>query len=827
VTLAVRAAGADPVGCYADVNGERRLWLVPELALIMLRKVADRLGEPFEETVKSVSSALHQAGTGLAVTPVPSTGMTRRAVQRQMPGCIPGKRRPWVWDIPESALYDGPDGQACGDPADGDDGDSGNVGAPRFDGGDTHPGVTGRSPEEDPCEPQPSTSGPGDDAAHSRPPAGAPSRDTAGSPAALDCPTGQAVVPADTAAPAGPGGLILYPSLLDLAARDGMTDKNPPVLRRRYCDVEEVDNAAAQPCAGCGGRCTVLVGGIPLHLTCPDPPPGWQPTRAAGPPGSRDAPATSAADGPESGTPVQDAERAAGRHDRPPRRRARSGADISTGRWRAPAAVLDADGIWLPGGEKLQLPDGLQHAGMLGEMPGRLNLGWGGGKLPPHTGELWLTDNFLKHVAGLPVPEPGMTVEERDALLTEAAARPFITGAVEAGWQISEASRSRLGHRMRVWRDSNRAGAQLVFVPHITGDVALLDGSPPPAALAARLEKYARLTGVPYGRSAAYSGHDLVLRLDARRKIVLAGPAEPVPEAPSGSGLLSFQRAPSGRETAMRFLHSYDATAAWLAAAKGTELGVDAGVHRSRPAFDPKLPGLWRVKPPTWDTWAIPDPFAARRRNPDGTIWAYTPLLAMAAELLSAEITPLEAWTWPEHTRYLDLWAGELDKARRALAGPEPSYAPADPDDAAVLAALKDTYSGAVTLFGSPQLDANPEAGRERHRLYRPDWAHIIVATSAARLYRKILAVEAAERGRWPVAIDRDNLLYASDDPDPDRACPPGLTLGNGLGQVKTKGSAMLAEAGPKLGAGKFSFDELISRQAWNPVRGGPRDRGE
>jgi hypothetical protein len=464
---------------------------------------------------------------------------------------------------------------------------------------------------------------------------------------------------------------------------------------------------------------------------------------------------------------------------------------------------------------------------MLGDLPARLNLGWGGGKLPPHAGQVWLTGDFLTQVAGLPVPEPGMTVEDREALLTEAAGRPFITGAAEAGWQISESSRSRLGHRMRVWREANRAGAQLVFLPYITGDVALLDGDPPPAALAARLEKYALLTGVPYGRSAAYSGHDLVLRLDARRKIVLAGPADPVPAAPSASGLLGFQRAPSGGETAMRFLHSYDATAAWLAAAKGTELGTGAGVHRNRPAFDPHLPGLWRVKPPAWDTWAIPDPFASRRRNRDGTIWAYTPLLAMAAELLTAEITPLEAWVWPEHTRYLDLWADQLDKARQALAGPPPSYAPADPDDAAVLAAVKDTYSGAVTLFGSPQLDANPEAGRERHRLYRPDWAHIIVATAAARLYRKILAVEAAELGRWPVAIDRDNLLYASDDPDPDRACPAGLTIGNRLGQVKTKGSAMLAEAGPKLIAGKFSFDELISRQAWDPVRGGPRDQGE
>src|SRR5487761_742458 len=151
VTMVNRPHGADPVGCYAGDGEERRLWLVPELALIMLRKVSAALGEPFEETVMSVSSALEQAGIGLAVTKVKSTGITRRAAQRPMPGSIPGPPRPWVWDLPESALYDAPPapGAEAGPtrppappappaPQDdsGPDGD-GNVSSPRFDRGDT------------------------------------------------------------------------------------------------------------------------------------------------------------------------------------------------------------------------------------------------------------------------------------------------------------------------------------------------------------------------------------------------------------------------------------------------------------------------------------------------------------------------------------------------------------------------------------------------------------------------------------------------------------------------------------------------------------------
>ena len=172
---------------------------------------------------------------------------------------------------------------------------------------------------------------------------------------------------------------------------------------------------------------------------------------------------------------------------------------------------------------------------------------------------------------------------------------------------------------------------------------------------------------------------------------------------------------------------------------------------------------------------------------------------------------------WPEHTRYLDLWASQLDTARRALAGPPPSYRPLDPDDAAVLGRGQGHLRRGGHLVRLPAAGRTiAETGRDtRHRLYRPDWSHMIIATAAARLYRKIFAAEAAEPGRWPLAIDRDNLLYAADDPDPDRP-PRGLIRqarpaepdGNALGQVKNKGSALTAEAGPLLAAGRFSFDE-------------------
>jgi len=866
----VRTTGADWVGCYADEGGGRRLWLVPELTLIMLRKVADRLGEPFEETTSSVGEWLRQAGIGLKTTEEKSTGRLRRTKQQTMPG---GKRH-WVWDIPESALYGdsdsggpgqaqppgtGPGGQP-GDPGDPGGTGTGNVGEPQLDEDDAAAAHAGDGRQEDPCPAAPGHSpgpGPGNpprtpagtaEAPPATAPASAPAAAAHGSATAMtperpepaeawpagtigaemNPPRRTAARPAPAAAqprqpssghapPSGGterrAGLIPYPLLLDLAERDGVRDRDPATLRRRYCDASSTAHALARPCAGCGRQSTMLVGGVPLHLQCPDPPPGWQPppaedstTQADAAPAPADRAAAPQA---RAGTPVR-------------RGKTRSAAEESERRWRAAAAVVGADGIYLPGGEKEPLPAALAHAGTLGDLPARLDLGWGGGKLPPHAGQLWLTASFLER-AGLPVPPPDQPVEERERLLEDAATLPFITGALADGWEISEASRARLGHRMRIWRAANRAGAQLVFIPYISGEVHLLDGDPGPAALATRLDLYARHVGVPYGRSAAYSGHDLLLQLDARRKIVLAGPADPPPVRPAGTGLVTFQRAPTEKEASHRFVHSYDTTAAWLAAALRTKLGVGEAVHRDRPEFDPKLPGLWRVTPPTWDTWAIPDPFAVRRKRDDGTAWYYTPLLAMAADLLGVEIRPVEAWVWPEHTQYLDMWATELNKARLALAGPPPSYRPEDPDAAAVLDALKDTYSGAITLFGSPQLDEDPETGRERHKLFRQDWSYTGIGTSNARLYRKILQVEEVTPGLWPLAIDRDNLLYASDSPDPEQACPAPLKTGNQLGQVKNKGSGLMADAAPQLAKGRFSFDKLTPPAMWDPRGGGPR----
>ena len=49
---------------------------------------------------------------------------------------------------------------------------------------------------------------------------------------------------------------------------------------------------------------------------------------------------------------------------------------------------------------------------------------------------------------------------------------------------------------------------------------------------------------------------------------------------------------------------------------------------------------------------------------------------------------------------------------------------------------------------------------------------------------------------------------------------------GNQLGQVKNKGSALMADAAGPLAARRFAFDALIPPDRWDPVRGGPAGSG-
>ena len=149
------------------------------------------------------------------------------------------------------------------------------------------------------------------------------------------------------------------------------------------------------------------------------------------------------------------------------------------------------------------------------------------------------------------------------------------------------------------------------------------------------------------------------------------------------------------------------------------------------------------------------------------------------------EIRPVEAHVWDERTRYLNPWANRLRDARARVLPPSLD---GDPDAAAVLEAVKATYTRSLGYH------ASEKAGR----YYYPYWWLAVVATARVNLFRKIRNV-AKKEDRYPLAIATDWVLYASNETDPERAMPQGLTLGRGLGQFKHAGAAPMGVVAPLL----------------------------
>lgn len=462
------------------------------------------------------------------------------------------------------------------------------------------------------------------------------------------------------------------------------------------------------------------------------------------------------------------------------------------------------------------LPEHLTHLGHLAELAARLRLGWGGGKTFPETGHIVVTEALMRKL-GLPKelidpPEQWRISDEEKLLADVARSHPLVVGALADGWELSRSSRDQLAPWVRVWKD--RVGALVSFLPLVkaAGMETLLGDDPDPAALAHRLQLHAEHVGIPFRVSNGATGVDLIAHLDHWRRRVLTEPADPVPPSTRGAeAKLIWHRKPTPAERQMRYLHSYDARANYLSGARHTKLGIGAAEHRTgdQAAFDPKLPGYWLARPPKWTDWNLPNLFVSHRPPEDGWRWLTTPTLFNALDLFGIEVEVAEAWVWPEHTQYLNKWAEHLDAARLALIAAGGEDPGGNPDVRAVLAAVKDTYRAGIGRLGYREAEGKV--------LYRPDWQHLVTAQSQGNLIRRLVKV-AEQSHRWPLAIEYDNILFASDDPDPAAAIPAPMTLGPRLGQFKYKGSGLMADFTDRLDAAPaFPFRQLTPPRRWDP----------
>ncbi|MEU3201929.1 helix-turn-helix transcriptional regulator [Streptomyces sp. NPDC006996] len=326
-------------------------------------------------------------------------------------------------------------------------------------------------------------------------------------------------------------------------------------------------------------------------------------------------------------------------------------------------------------------------------------------------------------------------------------------------------------------------------------------------------------------------------------------PVDPAPcEVPDGHPLLKdlprfHQRTPADMlmeevfdwarpltdaECEKRYLVGIDVNMAFAAGANGLVVGLGAPTNVKKPVFDAKLPGSWlvnlshvdlsRVKAGKgWvqlDADLMPSPFTPSGERPTGPAWYETRSVAYAVEL-GYDVAPIEANVRYETGRYLDSWYNRLRDAYLATMAdlgvpadlpPQEflkamdGYKERDAQLAIVVSAIKATAKGAIGKLRERPRGGGWKPGQPWPALARPTWRPDIRAAVISRarinMHRKIVK-HAAFTGQYPVAINSDCAVYASDGPSPldflpyrdGKPLPGGWRLGVNPGMVKWEGT--------------------------------------
>lgn len=505
----------------------------------------------------------------------------------------------------------------------------------------------------------------------------------------------------------------------------------------------------------------------------------------------------------------------------------------TNGSFRSPLGVLHTDGLWLPDGELVRAQGPLQHAGDLAQLAISLNLGTqinsGANRLrKTERGQIFLTAEAATAL-GLTLPDMDPRDSDYAPLLKQiTTGAAFLTGAVDAGYSLT--GDGAMAGSIDVWREDDKSvGVHIGLIPAqndafirtilrpVTEDETGDSLQPDPATIARRLGRYALAMRFPYRNSAATTGIKLMtathVRDDHDRLFTPVAKPPVLREAGYAEDDFNWQRQLTPAEREHHWVHAFDRGGSYLAAVAGLELGIGTPTHHEgplqfitdskRPDFN-RLPGYWKITAPEQGSWLTPYLFTATGRfGPAlvGTeIWIATPTMELAHEL-GIELEIHEAWLWHEKGRVLDSWYKRMKEARDLLDT-------ADEDDRAARDLVKSTY-----VAGIGMLDY-----RGRHdqlAIWAPHRHDHIVAKSRANILRRILQIGEA-KNRWPVAIEKDAILYTSDSIEGVDAWPGDPKhFGRGLGQFKYEATAQVTEhlefltgSGPY--RGKSHMQELI-----------------
>ena len=569
---------------------------------------------------------------------------------------------------------------------------------------------------------------------------------------------------------------------------------------------EQTTTGDVAPCVVCGVRSGVVISGVRVHTVC------WEGSTAtdrasATPVGHPWMRGTHPQSQPEQATALRADEPSGAAPAAPaaPETAKRTGTPKATAaetQFRAAAAVVDVDGIWLSNGEFVEMPgDGPKHAGDLVRLAQWLRLGTAVTKYLDAAAQVWVGDDLARRL-GIDVDAIAKASEQdKDKIAREVSATSVaVTAAQEAGYSFGGKGEDALGRWTRIWKGSEKS-VWVVLLAAMSRDeanVALMRDQPDHATLARRIGLLADALGHPYQLSGSTTGLDLMTTLRHRDRDRFFPVLEPCPPAQVSNveADISWCRQPTGEELTHEWIHAYDRSGSYLAGVSGLELGVGAPIHHpDGTAFVPRMPGYWRVEIPETGDWRMPHPLDPRGMHAGKVRWVTTPAMEFAAEQgYEPEVT--EAYTWAERARILDPWYERIRDARTKL----------DVDDVDSQIArdqLKQIYAPTIGMLGS----STHMAGRLG---YAPERRHMIIAKARTNILRRISTI-GNETGRYPVAVIADTVLYTSPDPDPIASWPGGERwMGRELGRYKVEGSAPLKEHLEFLTGGTYKGKDAI-----------------
>lgn len=375
-----------------------------------------------------------------------------------------------------------------------------------------------------------------------------------------------------------------------------------------------------------------------------------------------------------------------------------------------------------------------------------------------------------------------------------------------AGWAHSDVG---------AWTLYHRADGQTVAVgllaelePRHVG--VLFDQDQDPSNIALLLDRYHRLTGIGWRGTPATTALAMI-----RDQYHGAAPRWQLPKTGPGyaTGPLIWSRELTEREREWGWVHTFDASSAYLGSAAGAELAWSVLDHTGPRTFDKHTPGYWWCE---LGTDLIRDnidqsrpPIITYGRIKERRAWLTTPMVQLLVDL-GYEFDVVDAWTAASHNgrrgaaRVLRTWGEKIRDARAEL-----ERAPGSQLAGRLNVAVKRTYK-----------DATGGMQREGMRVYRPDWAHTLIDLWRATLLRRIVHVHQTQ-GCWPVAVKTDSVSYADciEHPSPRWATrhygdwAETLTDALRVGSCTVDGCGCVSGSAAKLGTYKHA--ETHTAEAW------------